>query len=114
MFKWLFGESESDQLVYLQKKVILTAICIIIDVIWFIASGNFGLTAISCYIWGWTFMKALFGLTAVGSIFSGNVVIAAIFICAYLLIGGIGGAICMFLGIGRYIFLKAKFAKSKV
>ena len=113
MFERLFGPSEEAQMAYLQKKIILTLILVVIDVILLITVREFGLTTIACYIWGWGVMKALFGITTVGAIFSRNAVIAAIFIVAYLIIGAICGTICMFLGVGRFIYLKIKFSQAK-
>lgn len=113
MFERLFGATEFEQMAYLQKRVILTVILVLIDVILLITTGDAGISVLSCYIWGWGAMKALFGITALGSIFSGNVVIAAIFIVAYILIGAICGAVCLFLGVGRFIYLKVKYSQIK-
>ena len=113
MFERLFGPSEEAQMAYLQKRVILTLVLVAIDVILLILGGGFGLSYIACYIWGWGVMKALFGITTIGAIFSRNAVIAAIFIVAYLIIGAICGAFCLFLGVGRFIYLKVKYEQKK-
>lgn len=108
MFERLFGATEEEQIINLQKKVILTAVLAIIDIILLIATGSAGLTILSCYIWGWGAMKSLFGITVVGSVLGRNVVIAAIFIAAYLLVGALCGMVTLCLGVGRWIYLKAK------
>ena len=113
MFERLFGETEQEQLLYLKKKVAITAIFIIIDIIALIATGEAGLSIIVVYVWGWGAMKALFGITAIGSVFSGNAVMAAIFIGVYILLGAVCGAICMLLGIARFIYLMVKLHQSK-
>ena len=113
MFERLFGETEFEQLAYLKKKVILTAVFLVIDLVLLIVTGGGGVSAIIIYVWGWGAMKALFGITAVGSIFSGNPVMAAVFIVAYAFIGAIFGFFCMFLGIGRFIYLLVKVKQNK-
>lgn len=113
MFQRLFGETESEQLAYLKKKIIITVVFLVIDIVLMLVKGEAGVSVILVYIWGWGAMKALFGITAVGSIFSGNPVMAAVFIVAYALIGAIFGFFCMLLGIGRFIYLMVKARQYK-
>ena len=108
MFARLFGETEEAQRQYLKKKILITFVCLLIDIVLFITQGEFGLTLLSAYVWGWGAMKALFGFTTIGAIFSGNAVFAVIFILAYVLIGYFFGLFCMVIGIFRFIYLLVK------
>ena len=112
MLRKLFGETDEEQLAYLQKRVLITAICLALDVIMLIFFQGAGLTLFCCYIWGWSFMRALFGFAAFGAIFGQNPVLVAVIIVAYILLGLIAGAVCMVLGVGRYIYLKVKYTKA--
>lgn len=112
MFRKLFGETDEEQLAYLQKRVLITAICLALDVIMLIFFQGAGLTLFCCYIWGWSFMRAFFGLASFGAIFGRNPVLIAVIIVAYIVLGLLAGAVCMFLGIGRYIYLKVKHTKA--
>lgn len=111
MFRKLFGETDEEQLAYLQKRVIITAICLVVDIVLFILAQGAGITFFCCYMWGWSFMRAFFGLATFGAIFGRNPVLIAVIIVAYIFLGLIAGAVCMFLGVGRYIFLKVKYVK---
>lgn len=112
MFRKLFGETDEEQLAYLQKKVILTAVCAVLDIAVLIFAHGILFLALCCYYWGWGFIRAYFGITTFGAIFSRNVVVGSLIIGVFLVLGWIVGAVCMFLGVGRYIFLKVKYAKA--
>ena len=111
MFERLFGPTEEDQLHYLKKRVIITAVFFIADIILLITTGGMGMSVLSCYMWGWGVMKVLFGFALIGSILGRNVVITAIFIVAYLLIGYLCGIAALLLGVGRFIYLEVKRRK---
>lgn len=111
MLKRLFGETEEEQIHYLKPRVIITAVFFIVDMILLFVAGGIGLTVISCYIWGWGTMKALFGVTVAASLLGRNVVLVAIFIVAYLLIGYLCGIVTMLLGVGQFIYLEVKRRK---
>lgn len=126
MFRKLYGETEEDQLYYLGKKVrttvIMTAVSIVAVLVWFILSlvGSYnGLLAsipvilyvVAVYMWGWGFMKAFFGITSFGAIFSGNVVISALIIFIYIFGGAILGMINFVVGTLRFIYLRVKHKK---
>lgn len=110
MFKKIFGETEEMQLAYLQKRVILTVIAVSVAAVIGIFSGEleivggaFGLAAM--FIWGFGAIKALFGITTVGAIFSRNVVIGVILFVLLLAVAFFTGVFIGILGIGRYIYL---------
>ena len=111
MFERLFGPTEEDQLHYLKKRVVITVVFFIVDIILLIATGSMGISVLCCYMWGWGVMKVLFGFTLIGSILGRNVVITAIFIVAYLLIGYLCGMAALLLGVGRFIYLEVKRRK---
>lgn len=112
MFERLFGNTPEEQLLYLQPRVLLTAPVIIIG---FIAmafgSGGSAIIAIAAYIWAWSFLKKWFGITTLGALFSGNVVIGVILFVLYLAIGYFIGLIVFLLGLIRYIQLKLMYMK---
>lgn len=112
MFERLFGNTMEDQLMYLQPRVLLTAPVIIIGFIAMVfGSSGSAVIAIAAYVWSWTFMKNWFGITTIGAIFSGNVVIGVILFIAYLVIGYFIGLIVFLLGLIRYIQLKLMYMK---
>lgn len=107
MFERLFGNTLDEQLMYLQPRVLLTAPVIIFGFI-AMAFGSSGsaVIAIAAYVWAWTFLKNWFGITTLGALFSGNVVIGVILVLAYLIIGYFIGLITFLLGLIRYIQLR--------
>lgn len=112
MFARLFGNTLEEQLMYLQTRVLLTVLVIIIGLI-AMAFGSSGsaIIVIAAYVWGWAFMKNWFGITAIGALFSGNVLIGVILFMAYLVIGYFIGLIIFVLGLARYIQLKLMYMK---
>lgn len=111
MFRRLFGESDMDQLQYLEVRSIITIIVLVISTITsFFAPDALALVAVvMLFVWGWDVVKSLFGITAVGALFSGNVVVGVILFVLYLIIAYLAGVIFAFLGVGRWIYLKAKY-----
>lgn len=112
MFERLFGYTMDEQLMYLQPRVLLTAPVIILGFI-AMAFGSSGsaIIAIAAYVWAWTFLKNWFGITTIGALFSGNVVIGVILFMVYLVIGYFIGLIVFLLGLIRYIQLKLMYMK---
>lgn len=112
MFRRLFGETDEEQIAYLQKKVIITIVCAVLDIAVLIYAHGILFLGLCCYYWGWGFIRAYFGITTFGAIFSRNVVVGSLMIGVFLVLGWIVGAICMSLGVCRYIYLKVKYAKA--
>ena len=92
--------------------VLLTGPVIIIGFL-AMAFGNIGsaVIVIAAYVWAWTFLKNWFGITTIGALFSGNIVIGVILFIAYLVIGYFIGLIVFLLGLIRYIQLKLMYMK---
>lgn len=112
MFERLFGYTMDEQLMYLQPRVLLTAPVIILGFIAMVfGSGNSAIIAIAAYVWAWTFLKNWLGITTIGALFSGNVVVGVILFIAYLVIGYFIGLIVFLLGLIRYIQLKFMYMK---
>lgn len=114
MFRKMFGGTELEQYNYLLKMVILTAVSIIAAIVICLISGNASGTAIIAIlalIWAWSFMKAWFGWTTFGALFTGNVIFGVIIFLLYIFVGYILGLIAMLIGIGRFIYLCVKRSK---
>lgn len=112
MFERLFGNTMEEQLLYLQPRILLTAPVIIIGFI-AMAFGSSGsaVIAIAAYVWAWSFLKNWFGITTIGALFSGNVVLGVILVLAYLVIGYFIGLLTFLLGLIRYIQLKLVYKR---
>ena len=113
MFGRLFGTTIDEQLNFLQPRVLITAPVIIFGFIAMAFGGGTGsaVIAIAAYVWAWTFMKNWFGLTTLGALFSGNVVMGVILFVVYLVIGYVIGLITFVLGLIRYIQLVVTMKK---
>lgn len=118
MFRKLFGYSESSQLAYLGPRVILTAAALILIPL----SSAFGdssvgtnvFSLIMLFVWGWPAVKALFGITAVASIFSGNVAVGAVLFVVYIMVSFLIGSFIALLGTGRWLYLLVKRSTGRV
>lgn len=102
MFERLFGSTEEEQMGYIQLKLFITVVVLIIGSI--VTEGTAAI-ALASYVWAWTFLRNWLGFTTFGAIFSGNVVVGVLILVAYLLIGYVIGLIVFVLGLGRYIQL---------
>lgn len=125
MFRKLFGETEQEQIQFLHVRTIITmvllallVIALILKVVGFSEGAEFvgniagmGGTIILLFVWGWPVIKGLFGITTVGAIFSGNVVIGVVLFVIYICLAFLLGIIFAFLGTGRYIYLQVKYGK---
>lgn len=104
MFRKLFGESEAQEVVFLQVRVIITIISFIMCF--------FGLTElfalVMLFIWGWPVVKSLFGIASVGALFTGNVILGSCIFVIYVILSYILGLVFAFIGTGRYIYLLVK------
>lgn len=107
MFQRLFGESDTQQLQYLQTRVIITIISVFLCFL--DLTSIFALVML--FVWGWSVVKSLFGFATVGAIFSGNIMLGSIIFLFYIIIAYLAGMVCAVLGTGRYIYLIVKKAK---
>ena len=105
MFTRLYGETDEQQIAYLKNKSIIMIVSLILA-IFFRPAGL--LAAIMVFVWGWGAVKALFGITSLAAIFSGNIVIGSAFFVLYIMLSSVIGMFCAALGIGRYIYLLIK------
>lgn len=107
MFERLFGYTMEEQLEYLHPRVLFTALVIIIGCISLVfdSSGS-ALIAIAAYVWAWNFMKKWFGITTIGALFSGNIVVGVIMFFVYLFVGYFIGLATFLLALIRYIQLR--------
>ena len=121
MFGRLFGETEVEQMIYLRKRVYVTAIALIA----YIISGIFSLFdlnaiteffaaiamvafIIALYLWGFGTIKTLLGYGTIGAFFSGNVIFGSVIFVICLFAAYLIGGVIAFLGVGRYIYLRVK------
>ena len=61
-------------------------------------------------MFGWRFLKSMFGFASFGAIFSGNIVFGVVIMVVYFLLSIVLGLITLVLGIGRFIYLLVKKA----
>ncbi len=111
MFNRIFGSSDAEQLRFLETRSIITIVALVIALVASIFSPEaLGLIAVvMLFIWGWNVVKNWFGITTLGAIFSGNVVIGVILFVIYLIVAYLVGIVFAFLGVGRWIYLKMKY-----
>lgn len=111
LFNRIFGGSDAEQLQFLEIRSIITIVTMVIAIVAsFFASEALGLIAVvMLFIWGWNVIKNWFGITTLGAIFSGNVVIGVVIFMFYLIVAYLVGIVFAFLGVGRWIYLKLKY-----
>lgn len=111
MFERIFGGSDEEQLAFLGTRSIITIVACVLGIICsFFTENALALIAIvMLFIWGWNVVKNWFGLTTIGAIFSGNIVIGVILFLIYLIVAYLVGIVFAFLGVGRWIYLKVKY-----
>lgn len=123
MFRKLFGETETIQFNYLKPRMIL-AFVIVAAVLLGLITHFIGLQsvarvcvglgstlyAILALMFGWRFLKSMFGFATFGAIFSGNIIFGSAIFVIYFLLSIVLGLITLVLGIGRFIYLLVKKA----
>ncbi len=126
MFRRLFGETEQEQIAFLHPRAIATIVILIMVVVALlldvsglsggasaiIGVAEMGFAIITLFVWGWPVVKGLFGITAVGAIFSGNAVIGVVLFVLYIVLAYFLGIIFAFIGTIRYIYLRIKYGKN--
>lgn len=112
MFQRLFGYTVEEQLGYLQSRLFFIVLAVIIAFILALIGGNGSIALVlAAYMWGWGFMRNWFGITTIGAIFSGNLVIGFIIVFIYLIVGYFLGLITFVIGLIRYIQLKLFYVR---
>ena len=62
MFQRLFGNTPEEQLTYLQPRILLTALVIVVGLLAMLFGGSGDwIIVIAAYVWGWNFLKNWFG-----------------------------------------------------
>lgn len=121
MFSRLFGETEEDQILYLEKKVLalgLAAVLMIVGGILMLVGlekvgGVLGSIAsaifmVVLFMFGFGAIKSLMGWGSIGAIFSGNIVIGVVILVFCAIAAYLISLFIDLLAIGRYIYLKVK------
>ena len=112
MFQRLFGNTPEEQLTYLQPRILLKALVIVVGLLAMLFGGSGDwIIVIAAYVWGWNFLKNWFGFTTIGAFFSGNIAIGVVLFVGYLIIGYVIGLITFLLGAVRYIQLRLLFKR---
>ena len=58
MFQRLFGNTPEEQLTYLQPRILLTALVIVVGLLAMLFGGSGDwIIVIAAYVWGWNFLK---------------------------------------------------------
>ena len=112
MFKRIFGGSDAQQLEFLETRAVITIVALVVSLVAsiFFPEAIALIVVVMLFIWGWNVVKNWFGLTTLGAIFSGNIVIGVILFLLYLTIAYLVGIVFAFLGVGRWIYLKVKYS----
>lgn len=112
MFERIFGGTDAEQMEFLQIRSILTIVAIVVSLVAAIfvpeALGIVG--AVMLFVWGFGVLKAMFGITAIGILFSGNIVLGVILFLLYIMAAYFAGLLFAFVGVGRWIYLKVKYS----
>ena len=112
MFERIFGGTDAEQMEFLQIRSIVTIAAVALSLVAAIfapeALGIVG--AVMLFVWGFGVLKAMFGITAIGILFSGNVVLGVILFLLYLMAAYFAGLVFAFVGVGRWIYLKVKYS----
>ena len=128
MFSRLFGDTEEEQIEYLQKKVIVTSIGLVVVLVGIllgllalatsslslesvattIYSGGSAILMVSLFIWGFGAIKRLFGIGTIGALFTGNIVFGVVIFVICIMAAYFVSLFILLMGMGRYIYLKVK------
>lgn len=113
MYKKLFGETVEAQEKYLKIRVIASMIAVVLLLIDFLFIKK-GFSELFCVVvllmWGWSVLKALWGVTSFLSIFSisSNIAVTVVILIVYIMLGYFAGIVIFPIGVYRYISLMVK------
>ena len=112
MLDRIFGGTIEMQLQFLEARSIITIITLIASIVMsFVVPEALGLIAlVMMFVWGWGVMKNWFGITAIGILLSGNLVVGVVLFVLYVTAAYLLGMVFSVLGVGRWIYLKVKYA----
>ena len=113
MFQRLFGNTPEEQLTYLQPRILLTALVIVVGLLAMLFGGSGDwIIVIAAYVVGMViFRKTGLGSLLSESFFSGNIAIGVVLFVVYLIVGYVIGLIMFLLGAVRYIQLRLMFKR---
>jgi hypothetical protein len=111
MLDRIFGGSDEEQLRFLEVRSVITILALIIAFVgsFFSTEAPALIAVVLLFVWGWNVVKNWFGITTLGAIFSGNIVIGVVLFMIYLIVAYLAGIVFAFLGVGRWIYLKIKY-----
>lgn len=114
MFERIFGGSEQEQLEFLEVRSIITIAAVVVALVASLFMPEaLGLIAfVMLFVWGWSVIKSWFGITAIGVIFSGNIVWGVVIFMLYLVGAYLAGIVFSVVGVCRWIYLRVKLSKA--
>lgn len=112
MFQRIFGGSDAEQLQFLESRSVITIVSLIASLA---ASVVFPqalslIVLLMMFVWGFGVVKSLFGITTIAAIFSDNLIVGMLLFVLYMVVAYLSGMVFAFLGVGRWIYLKVKYA----
>ncbi len=117
MIKKLFGETSEEQYQYLKPRLLAFLVAAVMLLAGFLmdrAGLKFGNTlaeigmvvyAIDLFVFSWSILRGFFGITSFGILLSKNIVLGAIYLTLYLVLGIFGGMIVAIIGLCRFFVL---------
>ena len=114
MIKKLFGETEDEQLAFLEKKLLITLVIAVVSLIAeLIFSGAGGIIVVAFVMWGWYGVRPFLGVASFGAIFSKNPIVWVLILFALLTVGYFAGIVAFVVALARYIQLKTRIISAK-
>lgn len=118
MVEKLFGVGAEAQYMYLKPRLTALAVSLALS----LAGGllmllglrqfgrllgglGVGAVAIVMLVFGWAILRGLFGVTSLGILFSGNIVLGVVVFVLYITVGYFGGMVVAVIGLCRFLTL---------
>ncbi len=118
MVEKLFGVGAEAQYTYLKPRLTALAVSLALS----LAGGllmllglrqfgrllgglGVGAFAIVMLVFGWAILRGLFGVTSLGILFSGNIVLGVVVFVLYITVGYFGGMVVAVIGLCRFLTL---------
>lgn len=118
MVEKLFGVGTEAQYAYLKPRLTALAVSLALS----LAGGllmllglrqfgrllgglGVGAFAIVMLVFGWAILRGLFGVTSLGILFSGNIVLGVVVFVLYITVGYFGGMVVAVIGLCRFLTL---------
>lgn len=109
MFHSMFEGTYEDQMRFLTPRSIITIVTVAASLVAYLISGELPtfFAVVMLFAWGWGAIRDWFGITTIGAIFSGNIVIGLLMFVFYLFAAYFVGIIFSVIGVGRWLYLCA-------